>query len=195
MLKWYVYECKFNSNKIKVYNIFDHCSFNADVVKYLKKYKDKEEFAEKLKGSLMYYFWSKCEWEIILSSWPTYISVDELNRLNEESEEIKEKYKREPRRLNVNLETKQKIDVYSQVMNNWDVFLDYVWNSKTRRPRKEYADWEYRPLLYGDGKGGWVCNKCGSPNKNIKEDDPNIYELPGTKFCPNCGLPIKKGRR
>ena len=31
---------------------------------------DKDTFAEKLKIELAYYFWSKCEWEIILSSWP-----------------------------------------------------------------------------------------------------------------------------
>lgn len=47
----------------------------------------------------MYYFWSKCEWEIILSDFPP-------------SKKFQEK----------------KVDVYEQVMLNWDIFINYVWN-------------------------------------------------------------------
>ena len=110
-LKWYVYYHHWNGNEIKTFNIFNHCGFRDDVEKYLKKYKDKEEFAEKLKGSLMYYFWSKCEWEIVITPWVG----------NRNTKDIK-------------------IDVYDQVMNNWDIFVDYVYNSKVRRPRKKHAE-------------------------------------------------------
>ena len=34
-----------------------------------KKTSTKEEFAEKLDHMMRYYFWSKCEYEVILSSW------------------------------------------------------------------------------------------------------------------------------
>ena len=107
-LRWYVYYHDWNDNKIKTFNIFNHGGFNEDVEKYLKKYKDKDEFAERLKSSLMYYFWSKCEWEVVITPW--------ISRKN--TEDIK-------------------IDVYDQVMNNWEIFLDYVWNSKIHRPRKK----------------------------------------------------------
>lgn len=95
---WNVYRYNINSRKIEVYNIFDHYNFNKDVVADLEKYRSREDFAKALKSHLMYYFWSKCEWEVLVSSWTDFTSGGEI-----------------------------KIDVYDQIMNNWDVFLDYVW--------------------------------------------------------------------
>lgn len=63
----------------------------------------KDEFAKNLRSELMYYFWSKCEWEVVISPWIS-------SRKNED----------------------MKADVCWQVMNNWDVFLDYVWNNKRK---------------------------------------------------------------
>lgn len=133
-LKWYVYHYDVSSNSIKPFNIFDHCSFREDVEKYLKKYNDKEEFTEKLRSSLMYYFWSRCEYEVIITSFPTHITTDELNRLNCEMDSERNWV---PIRFGVDLDVGVKIDIYDQVRNNWDVFVDYVYNSKTRRPRKK----------------------------------------------------------
>lgn len=110
-LKWFVYYHDSNLQEIKTFNIFKHSSFYKDVEEYLKRYKDKEEFAERLKRSLMYYFWSKSEYEVIISPWCGGRNTEDI-----------------------------KIDVYNQVMNNWDVFLDYVWNSKIHRPRKKKID-------------------------------------------------------
>lgn len=107
-LKWNVYYHSINSKEIKTFNIFNHDGFNQDVEKYLKKHKDKDEFADKLKSSLMYYFWSKAEWEIIISPWCGGGNTEDI-----------------------------KVDVYEQVMNNWDIYVDYVWNSKIHRPRKK----------------------------------------------------------
>ena len=107
-LKWNVYYHSVNSQVIKTYNIFNHRSFVQDIEKYFKKYKNKDEFAEKLKSSLMYYFWSKAEWEVLIYPWCGGRNTKEI-----------------------------KIDVYDQVMNNWDIFVDYVWNSKIHRPRKK----------------------------------------------------------
>jgi hypothetical protein len=72
----------------------------------LKKFKDKDEFAEQLRRDLMYYFWAKSEYEIIISAWCGGNGNEDI-----------------------------KVDIYTQVMNNWDVFVDYVWNSKKRRKR------------------------------------------------------------
>ena len=47
------------------------------------KFRD-EVLAEQLKSELMYYFWSKSECEIILTSWPPYLTsaqVEELKAL------------------------------------------------------------------------------------------------------------------
>lgn len=100
-MKWNVFYHDINRDKIGTYNIFKHGGFREDVKNAIKKYKDKDEFAEQLKKELMYYFWAKCEWEIILSPWVGGRNTKDI-----------------------------KIDVYDQVMLNWDVFLDYVWDNK-----------------------------------------------------------------
>lgn len=51
----------------------------------------------------MYYFWSKCEWEVLISPWVG----------GNDDEEIK-------------------VDVAWQIMNNWDVFVDYTWNNRKK---------------------------------------------------------------
>jgi len=102
MLEWNVIYGNFNSGKIETYNIFNHYRFHEDCVKNAKKNRDnKEAFAERLKLDLKYYYWSKCEWEVIVSHWPP------AERFHDE-----------------------KIDVYDQVMNNWQIFLDYVWEHR-----------------------------------------------------------------
>lgn len=86
-----------NARKIGPYNIFDHAAFRDEVEELLHKCKDKAAFAVELKRSLMYYFWAKAEWEIVINPWI------------------------------IGSEKDVKIDVYDQVMLNWDIFVDYVW--------------------------------------------------------------------
>lgn len=139
-LEWNVFRYSISENKIVTFNIFNHWKFNEDVQKSLKKFKDKDEFAEQLRRDLMYYFWSKCEHEVIITSFPTYITMKELDGLNEERASHKEKYGRDYVRINVSPDTGAKIDIYTQVMNNWNVFVDYVWNSKKRRKKQVNED-------------------------------------------------------
>lgn len=126
-LEWNVYYHDINTKEITTFNIFDHGRFIEDVKKDFKKYKDKNEFTEALRRSLFYYFCAKCEWEIVLTSWTSRITMKELDRLNAEREKTLKDYGREPYSLYVNPEVAKKIDVYNQVMNNWDVFSEYVW--------------------------------------------------------------------
>ncbi len=132
-LKWNVFRHDVNKNKIVTFNIFDHWKFNEDVQKSLKKFKDKDEFAEHLRRDLMYYFWSKYEYEVVITTFPPYITMDELDRLNHERWSHKDRYGTDYVRINASPDTGIKIDIYEQVMNNWDIFLDYVWNSKRHR--------------------------------------------------------------
>ena len=102
-LIWNVYIENFNHKEIEVRNIFE-CSwiFQDDLIKIYKKYSDnKEKFLDDVKKALMHTFWSRCEWEIILSSWPP-------------RKDFKE----------------EKIDVYNQIMINWDIFSEYIWNNR-----------------------------------------------------------------
>lgn len=129
-MEWNVYYDDFNRKKIEAFNIFEHGRFAEDVKKDLKKCETKEDFAEKLRINLFYFFCSKCEWEVVITSWPPHITMSELDRLNAEREENIKKYNREPYCLYINPDVGEKIDVYSQVMMNWHIFLDYVWSYK-----------------------------------------------------------------
>lgn len=105
-LVWNVIYHDLNAQKILPYNIFRHQGFLKDVQELLKKCEDKTVFASGLHRSLMYYFWCKSEWEIIIGPWAG----------NKTTEEIK-------------------VDVCWQIMNNWDHFVDYVWCAKRRKSR------------------------------------------------------------
>jgi hypothetical protein len=129
-LEWNVYVHDFNRKEIKIFNIFKHGRFLEDVKKDLKRIVTKEEFSERLQGHLFYYYGSKCEWEVVITSWVPHIAMSELDRLNAEREETKKKYDREPYRLYVNPDVGAKVDVYNQVRINWDLFVDYVWSHK-----------------------------------------------------------------
>ena len=109
VLEWNVYIGGFNSRRIEVYNIFDHGGFLGDCKKAARKYaKDRDAFADAVHRSLQYYFWSKCEWEIIIDHWPHHDAWKDA-----------------------------KVDVYAQVMLNWDRFADYVWEHALELRRRE----------------------------------------------------------
>ena len=118
MLEWYVYVSDFNSGKIEPYNIFSHGYFLQDLQKAAKKVhvredipEEKEAFLATLKRDLMYWYWSKCEWEIIIDHW--------VGRLD--SKDIK-------------------VDVYDQVALNWDIFCEYVWNNRRELKKKNVGE-------------------------------------------------------
>ena len=102
LIEWYVYYHDSNAQKIIRWNVFNHGSFKNEVDKILQKKIDKVDFSEKLKREVMYYFWSKCEYEIILSPWTG--RADDI-----------------------------KIDVYDQIMMNFDRFVDYCWSFKSEK--------------------------------------------------------------
>ena len=129
-LEWYVYRENWNNKKIEAFNIFNHSRFYDDVMKALKNFDNKEEFAEEVKKSLMWCYWCKSEYEVVITTWPPHITVSELDRLNAEREKTLKKYSRELYSLYANPETGEKVDIFSQVMLNKDVFFDYLWSHK-----------------------------------------------------------------
>lgn len=116
-----------NNNKIEVYNILSHRALVNKIKESREQYKIFREFAESIRSTLMYLTWSKCEWEIIVTSWPTFVENKELDRMIKEREEHKEKWGKSTVRSGVNLSVEKKVDVFTQVMLNWDAFIDYVW--------------------------------------------------------------------
>lgn len=109
-LSWYVYRQDANSGKIEPWNIFEHGRFSEDTMANIKRFCPKQNdgdnsemaksaFEQQIKSDLMYYFWSKAEYEIILKNW-------------------------------IGKDCEIKIDVYDQVMLNFDKFIDYLWGVK-----------------------------------------------------------------
>lgn len=98
-MEWNVFYHDVNSGMIKPFNIFRHSGFAKDLQSAVKYSTDKERFSEALSQILKYYFWSKCEYEILMCPWPYH-----------------------PERDNP-----VKIDVFRQIELNWSAFVDYVW--------------------------------------------------------------------
>ena len=104
-MHWFVIVEDFNGKRIVDYDIFEHGGFAEDVRKAYRKHRtDFDAFSEAVRKSLAYRFWSKCEWEVIISSWPPSDRVPE-----------------------------RKVDVYEQVMLNWDAFVRYAWHQAHAR--------------------------------------------------------------
>ena len=130
---WNVYREDFNNKAIVTYNIFDHGGFARDVKKLLEEDIAKDEFIERLKRSLMYWFWCKSEHEVVITSWPVYIDKEELNRINTEYEEYNNKWSHYPYKINISPDVGEKVDIHSQVMMNWEQFVEYVWSNKNKQ--------------------------------------------------------------
>ena len=122
---WNVFNHDFNHKKIEVWNIFAYRAFREDVEKLLKEVLIYEEFSDRLQRLVLYYFWSKAEFEVVITSWPPYVDTSEIDRLLVE----REKYPNY-RSHNIKPDVRKKIDVYEQLQLNWKCFADYVWSFK-----------------------------------------------------------------
>lgn len=117
-MEWWVIVYDPNSRKIESHNCL---AGREETIKELRKKagEDIETFKSLLKTEMMYYYWSKCEWEIIVSAWPPTIDREE----------------------------EYKLDVWTQIYMNWDKFVDYCWTCKI--PRKKngiYRTSRQKPL-------------------------------------------------
>lgn len=137
-LKWNVMYHDFNSDSFKYYNIFEHGGFNMYIRKHLKESATKMEFTEKIKCELRYYFWSKAEWEmiitkidnrIIMTPWGGSRNVPELDVTDKTDFDWILFYDCIAY-LKYAVDGAIKIDVFDQVMFNFIEFVNYVWSNK-----------------------------------------------------------------
>ena len=137
-MEWNVYYFDINHKKIEKFNIFDHWNFREEVKKAVKKWTDKDVFAAELRSILMYYFWSRFQWELIIEIKDDnrvlltpfgYLCntegaiIDVTNENNFDWNGFAEKHINEQVYKNI-----AKIDVYSQVDYVWNDFVEYCWN-------------------------------------------------------------------
>ena len=106
-----------NSKEFKSYNIIPY------LLRCYKKSKNKpktfDEFKKFITKNSMYQWWSRCEYEIILSPWPYTSSPSE--RYDKEGEDDIKAWKEHWRK---HLNECEKIDVHYQVMMNIDVITN-----------------------------------------------------------------------
>ena len=143
-LVWNTYVEEFNAKRMEVHNVFEHYGVMDDLRKAAKKYKDdKDSFAEQLRRTLMYHYWSKCEWELIiefdenehiwLNPWvgcrePENVRIDVTDDKSFDWHGFIE-----TQRLRNNCE---KIDVYDMLKYRWDDFITYLWTTRQKYERR-----------------------------------------------------------
>ena len=104
MLKYNVWIYNINRQKMKVFNVFEHYGFLKGIKNILlEKNSSIKDFSETLKTEAMYYFWARAEWEIVIQPWCGCRDIEK---------------------------TAEKIDVYDQLIINWDTFVKYIWDNK-----------------------------------------------------------------
>lgn len=141
---WEAMRYDWNSSKFTQYNVL---AYREEFVKQLKKkVTSKEEFAKKMRTEMLYYFWAKCEVEVILtnqdgriimSPWvgPKDITLDVTDRddfdwvglFKKETEHYIDK-------------TTVKIDIFDQLQWKWEEFIDYCWNFHHKWQRKKKTE-------------------------------------------------------
>ena len=132
------YNC--NANKIEDYDVLKRREF--EIKKFKKKCADKEDFANELRREFMWRFWSKAEWElvvtkttdgrVILSPWcgcPDHddCSIDVTNDKSFDWSDFSDEHiKRQ------SFKNKAKIDVYDKIMygDRFDKIVDELWYTR-----------------------------------------------------------------
>ena len=102
MLEYYVFRRDFNRNRLEQVNIFSYVT-PEKIRNGIKErnIKTKDKFKEFLKGQFMYYFWAKCEHEVVINSFP-YLEDEKVG------------------------DNGIKIDIWYQIEPNLDLIVDYV---------------------------------------------------------------------
>ena len=142
-LSWLVLYHNPNTDKIEYYNIL---KYTEDFIKKLKKKCDnKKDFSEKMRQEMMYYYWSKCEWELVveidndnhiwLNPWvgcrkPENVRIDVTDREDFDWKGFAKEH------INKQIyENKAKIDVFDQLEWKWNEFIDFCWYTRLKYER------------------------------------------------------------
>lgn len=102
-LHWYVLYHDFNQRKIRKYDVLkDTAPIIADMIKK-QKITNREDFKKALKSELMYTYWSRAEYEILVGD--LFLTKDNTDKWLKEA---------------------SKVDIWSQIEPNLDIMVDYI---------------------------------------------------------------------
>lgn len=96
-MEWNVLYYNCNSKRIEPYNVLKNAG-EKRIKECFSKSKNVAEFSELMRQEMMYYYWCKAEWETVISPFCGGSANDCL-----------------------------KIDVYDQLLLNWEQFIRYCW--------------------------------------------------------------------
>ncbi len=115
-LVWNVYHYSHITKQIESWNIFHNIKFCEGIERIIKKKYEKKVFAEEVRGELTYCFWTKYEYEITVCKYPRpETNKDDL-----------------------------RVDVFDQVMLNFDAFIDYLYANIYRTKHERCTELEHR---------------------------------------------------
>lgn len=129
MLSWKVICENPNTQKIEYYDIFKSKLWVGVARELKEKYPIFQEWSDKFRTKLMSQYWARCEYEIVVTSWPPYLNVEDIDKLKQEVEDKEKQYSTKPYRVNINPTVARKLDVFEQIDANWGVFSQYVWRN------------------------------------------------------------------
>lgn len=98
-----------NRNELTKYDVLPYFRSELDELKKSERPQTREEWTEFVKRKGMYMYWSRCEYEIIVSEWPPYEKEDRS----------------------------VKIDVWHQIENNLDIVVDILMGEKETHKTKK----------------------------------------------------------
>ena len=144
-LTWKVKNYLINSNKIWDYDVLE---YREDQIKDLKKKcATKEEFADKMRREMMYQYWSRAEYEVIieidesdriwLKPWvgcsdPDGVKIDVTDDTSFDWRGFAEDHIGKQIYKNA-----AKIDIFDQLQFRWDKFIDYCWYTRLKYERDD----------------------------------------------------------
>lgn len=142
MLTWKVK--RFDCNKQEIVD-YDILRYREDFIKRLKKISNnREEFSERLRSQMMYYYWSKSEHELLISTKVDKVILSPWCGCRDSEKASVHVYDETFDWLtfaNYHLgrqmhSSKAKIDIYDQLIWKWDELVDYCWYTRLPYERK-----------------------------------------------------------
>lgn len=144
-LSWKVKNYFCNSNKVWDYDVLQ---YREDQIKKLKKKcATKDEFSEAMRREMMWQYWSRCEYEVIveidennriwLKPWVGCLNPDEVKIDVTDDESFDWKSFAEEYIGKQIYKNQAKIDIWDQLSFRWDDFIDYLWRNRLKYERDD----------------------------------------------------------
>lgn len=131
-----VLEFDVNSRKTKPYDVLPYfrnswaSKYNKEEKDEIKKTRSKELFKEYIRTEAHYQFWARCEYEILVASWPfgSYRLTQDMKDFLKNNPDLDlDNISKNIEFENIITRDMEKIDIYDQIMMNIDIIVDILY--------------------------------------------------------------------